>query len=65
MMRPNRAVRNMVTFLHEELEMSKADATLLLSATGDLKSLSSCGPAEDCSNGIRDELCGEIGVYYE
>ncbi|PGW24642.1 acetamidase/formamidase family protein [Bacillus cereus] len=33
----NRAVRNMVTFLHEELEMSKADATLLLSAAGDLK----------------------------
>ena len=24
----NRAVRNMVTFLHEELAMSKADATL-------------------------------------
>ena len=33
----NRAVRNMVTFLHEELQMSKADATLLLSAAGDLK----------------------------
>ena len=33
----NRAVRNMVTFLHEELEMSKADATLILSAAGDLK----------------------------
>ena len=33
----NRAVRNMVTFLHEELEMSKADATLLLSAAGNLK----------------------------
>ncbi|QUG84352.1 acetamidase/formamidase family protein [Bacillus nitratireducens] len=33
----NRAVRNMVTFLHEELEMSKADATLLLSAVGNLK----------------------------
>ena len=32
MMQMNRAVRNMVTFLHEELEMSKADATLLLSA---------------------------------
>ncbi len=30
----NRAVHNMVTFLHEELEMSKADATLLLSAAG-------------------------------
>ena len=28
----NRAVRHMVTFLHEELAMSKADATLLLSA---------------------------------
>ena len=33
----NRAVRNMVTFLHEELEMSKVDATLLLSAAGNLK----------------------------
>ncbi|EEM28765.1 Acetamidase/formamidase [Bacillus thuringiensis serovar thuringiensis str. T01001] len=33
----NRAVRNMVTFLHEELAMSKADATLLLSAAGNLK----------------------------
>ncbi|PEZ25908.1 acetamidase [Bacillus anthracis] len=33
----NRTVRNMVTFLHEELEMSKADATLILSAAGDLK----------------------------
>lgn len=33
----NRAVRNMVTFLHEELAMSKADATLLLSAVGNLK----------------------------
>ena len=33
----NRAVRNMVTFLHEELEMSKADAILLLSAAGNLK----------------------------
>ncbi|PEI66123.1 acetamidase [Bacillus wiedmannii] len=33
----NRAVRNMVTFLHKELEMSTADATLLLSAAGDLK----------------------------
>ena len=27
----------MVTFLHEELEMSKADAILLLSAAGNLK----------------------------
>ena len=26
----NRAVRNMVTFLHEELQMSKADATLFI-----------------------------------
>ncbi|EEK78875.1 acetamidase/formamidase family protein [Bacillus cereus] len=33
----NRAVRNMVAFLYEELEMSKADATLLLSAAGNLK----------------------------
>ncbi|ANC19575.1 acetamidase [Bacillus cereus] len=33
----NRAVRNMVTFLHKELKMSKADATLLLSAAGNLK----------------------------
>ncbi len=33
----NRAVRNMVTFLHEELGMSKADAILLLSAAGNLK----------------------------
>ncbi|EJQ44419.1 hypothetical protein IEE_02609 [Bacillus cereus BAG5X1-1] len=33
----NRAVHNMVTFLHEELEMPKADATLLLSAAGNLK----------------------------
>ncbi|HDX9610228.1 TPA: acetamidase/formamidase family protein [Bacillus toyonensis] len=33
----NRAVRNMVIFLHEELEMPKADATLLLSAAGNLK----------------------------
>ena len=33
----NRAVRNMVTFLYEELGMSKADATLLLSAAGNLK----------------------------
>ncbi|MDZ4427717.1 acetamidase/formamidase family protein [Bacillus cereus] len=33
----SRAVHNMVTFLHEELAMSKADATLLLSAAGNLK----------------------------
>ncbi len=61
----NRAVRNMVTFLHEELEMSKVDATLLLSAAGNLKVCQVVDPLEDCSNGIRDELCGEIGVYYE
>lgn len=33
----SRAVHNMVTFLHEELAVSKADATLLLSAAGNLK----------------------------
>ncbi|MCU5052294.1 acetamidase/formamidase family protein [Bacillus cereus] len=33
----SRAVHNMVKFLHEELAMSKADATLLLSAAGNLK----------------------------
>lgn len=33
----NRAVRNMVAFLHEEFEVPKADATLLLSAAGNLK----------------------------
>ncbi|KEK22790.1 acetamidase/formamidase family protein [Bacillus gaemokensis] len=33
----NRAVRNMVSFLCEELHFSKADATLLLSAAGDLR----------------------------
>lgn len=33
----NCAVHNMVTFSHEELEMPKADATLLLSVAGNLK----------------------------
>ena len=32
--------------LHEELAMSKADATLLLSAAGNLKSLPSCASVE-------------------
>ena len=59
----NRAVRNMVTFLHEELAMSKADATLLLSAVGNLK-VCCCGSAENSAYGTRNGLCGETRIYF-
>ena len=56
----NRAVRNMVTFLHEELQMSKADATLLLSAAGDLKVCQVVDPLKNGTNGTKYGLCGEV-----
>ena len=54
----------MVTFLHEELAMSKADATLLLSARGNLKVCQVIGSVENGAYGIRDGLCGETRIYF-
>ncbi|HFK1709142.1 acetamidase/formamidase family protein [Bacillus sp. ISL-8] len=57
----NRAVRNMVTFLHEELEMSKADATLLLSAAGNLKICQVVDPLKTARMELGREYVEKLG----
>jgi amidase len=57
----NRAVRNLVTFLHEELEMSKADATLLLSAAGNLKICQVVDPLKTARMELGREYVEKLG----
>lgn len=57
----NRAVHNMVTFLHEELEMSKADATLLLSAAGNLKICQVVDPLKTARMELGREYVEKLG----
>ncbi|MFF1991777.1 acetamidase/formamidase family protein [Bacillus mycoides] len=57
----SRAVRNMVTFLHEELEMSKADATLLLSAAGNLKICQVVDPLKTARMELGREYVEKLG----
>ncbi|HDR4601585.1 MULTISPECIES: acetamidase/formamidase family protein [Bacillus cereus group] len=60
----NRAVRNMVTFLHEELQMSKADATLLLSAAGDLKVCQVVDPLKTARMELSMDYVEKLGFNY-
>ncbi|MFJ9299988.1 acetamidase/formamidase family protein [Bacillus toyonensis] len=60
----NRAVHNMVTFLHEELEMSKADATLLLSAAGNLKVCQVVDPLKTTRMELGMEYAEKLGFNW-
>ncbi|HDR7716993.1 acetamidase/formamidase family protein [Bacillus albus] len=60
----NRAVRNMVTFLHEELEMSKANATLLLSAAGDLRVCQVVDPLKTARMELRMDYVEKLGFDF-
>ncbi|MFE8094783.1 acetamidase/formamidase family protein [Bacillus toyonensis] len=60
----NRTVHNMVTFLHEELEMSKADATLLLSAAGNLKVCQVVNPLKTTRMELGMEYAEKLGFNW-
>ncbi|WP_044810523.1 acetamidase/formamidase family protein [Bacillus toyonensis] len=60
----NRTVHNMVTFLHEELEMSKADATLLLSAAGNLKVCQVVDPLKTTRMELGMEYAEKLGFNW-
>ena len=60
----NRAVHNMVTFLHKELEMSKADATLLLSAVGNLKVCQVVDPLKTTRMELGMEYAEKLGFNW-
>lgn len=57
----NRAVSNMVSFLNEELKLSKADATLLLSAAGNLRVCQVVDPLKTARMELGMEYVNQLG----
>ncbi|KFM98650.1 acetamidase [Bacillus clarus] len=57
----NRAVSNMVSFLNEELKLSKADATLLLSAAGNLRVCQVVDPLKTARMELGIEYVSQLG----